>query len=54
MLGIGGDFEQGLGAGVEQQIEEWPGRSQAQRVQLVGQGEDDVECMVRRCFASEI
>ena len=23
-LGIGGDFEQGLGAGIEQQIEQWP------------------------------
>ena len=40
---ISSDFEQGLGAGVEQQIEKWPGRSQRQRVQFVRQGEDDVE-----------
>jgi len=23
-FGIGGDFEQGLGAGIEQQFEQWP------------------------------
>jgi phage-related protein len=42
-FGIGGDFEQGLGAGLEQQIEHWPSRSQCQRVQFVGEGEDDVK-----------
>ena len=41
--GIGGDFEQGLGTGIEQQIKHWPARSQCQRVQFVGQGEDDME-----------
>jgi len=41
--GIGRHFEQGLGTGLEQQVEEWPGRSEGQRVQFVGQGEDDVE-----------
>ena len=40
---IGSHFEQGLGAGLEQQVEKWPGRSQRQRVQFVGQGEDNVE-----------
>lgn len=42
-LGIGGHLEQSLGAGLEQQIEESLGRSERQRVQFVGQGEDDVE-----------
>ena len=42
-LGIGGDFEQGLGAGLEQQIEHWPSRRQCQGVQFVGEGEDDVK-----------
>ena len=42
-LGSASDFEQGLGTGVEEQVEEWPGRSQCQRVQFVGHGEDDVE-----------
>ena len=40
---IGGHLEQGLGAGLEQQIEEAPRSSERQRVQFVGQGEDDVE-----------
>ena len=30
--GIGGHLEQGLGAGLEEQIEERPGRSERQRV----------------------
>ena len=42
-LGVGGHFQQGLGTGLEQQVEQWPGRRQCQRVQFVGQGEDDVE-----------
>ena len=42
-FGIGGDFEQGLGTGLEEQIEQWPARSQCQRVQFVGEGEDDME-----------
>ena len=41
--GIGGHFEQGLGAGVEQQVEQWPGCSERQRVQFVGHGEDEME-----------
>ncbi len=40
---ISGDFEQGLRTGVEEQIEEWLGRSQGQRVQFVRHGEHDVE-----------
>lgn len=40
---ISSDFEQGLGTGVEEQIEKWPGRSQGQRVQFVRHGEHDVE-----------
>jgi hypothetical protein len=42
-FGIGGHFEQGLGTGREQQVEEWFGRSQCQRVQFVGKGEYDME-----------
>jgi hypothetical protein len=42
-LGISGHFEQGLGAGLEQQIEHWPSRCQCQRVQFMGQSEDDME-----------
>lgn len=42
-LGIGSDFEQGLGDGLEQQVKQWPSRSQCQRVQFVWQGEDEVE-----------
>ena len=40
---ISSDFEQGLGTGVEEQIEKWPRRSQCQRVQFVRHGEHDVE-----------
>ena len=40
---ISSHFEQGLGTGVEEQIEKWPGRSQCQRVQFVRHGEHDVE-----------
>jgi len=43
MIGIAGHLEQGLGAGIEEQIEERLGRSHPQRVQLVGQREDDME-----------
>ena len=43
MIGIAGDLEQGLGAGIEEQIEERVGRSQPQGVEFVRQGEDDVE-----------
>ena len=43
MFGITGDFDQRLGAGIEKQIEELPGRRQSQRVQFVRQGEDDME-----------
>ena len=41
-FGIGGHLEQGPGAGLEQQVEV-PGSSERQRVQFVGQGEDDME-----------
>jgi hypothetical protein len=41
--GVGRHFEQGLGAGLEQPIEESFGRSERQQVQLVGHGEDDME-----------
>ena len=40
---ISSDFEQGLGTGVEEQIEKWSRRSQCQRVQFVRHGEHDVE-----------
>jgi hypothetical protein len=40
---IGSHFEQGLGTGLEQQVEKGPGRSPSQGVQFVGQGEDDME-----------
>src|SRR5664279_2512328 len=36
-------LEQGLGAGLEQQIEQSPAGSQAQRVQFVGHSEDNVK-----------
>ena len=42
-FGISGHLEQGLGTGLEQQVEERLGGSESQGVQLVGQGEDDVE-----------
>lgn len=42
-VGIGGHLQQGLGSGLEQQVEEWPGCGESQGVQFVGQGEDDVE-----------
>ena len=42
-FGIGGHFEQGLRAGLEEQVEQWPARGQSQRVQFVGQSEDDME-----------
>ena len=41
--GIGGHFEQGLGTGFKQQIEQWPGSRKRERVQFVGQGKHDVE-----------
>ncbi len=40
---IGGHFEQGLRAGVEEQVKKWSRRSQSQRVQFVRHGEHDVE-----------
>src|SRR5450631_1536973 len=42
-FGIGSDFEQCLGTGIEQQIEKRSARSQCQGVQFVGQGEDNME-----------
>ena len=42
-LGIASDFKQGLRDGFEEQIENRPARCQCQRVQLMGQSEDDVK-----------
>jgi hypothetical protein len=42
-FGIGGHFKQSLGAGLEEQIENRLGRSERQRVEFVGQGEDDMK-----------
>src|ERR1017187_1493274 len=42
-FGVGGHLEQGLGTGLEQQVEERSGCGESQRVQIVGNGEDDVE-----------
>jgi hypothetical protein len=41
--GVGGNFEQGLSGGAEEQIVEQPRVPLAERVQLVGQGKDNVE-----------
>jgi hypothetical protein len=43
VLGVGRNFKHGLRAGAEEQIVEQPWIALAERVQLVGQGEDDVE-----------
>jgi hypothetical protein len=43
MPGVGGNFEHGLSAGAEEQIVEQPWVTLTQRVQLMGQGKDDVE-----------
>ena len=43
VLGVGRNFEHGLSAGAEEQIVEQPWIALAERVQLVGQGKDDVE-----------
>ena len=40
---VGGNFEHGLSAGAEEQIVEQPWITLTQRVQLMGQGKDDVE-----------
>ena len=50
-FGIGSNFDQGLGAGLEQQIEESPWRGERQRVQFVGHGKDDVEVVGREQVA---
>src|SRR5208282_1176916 len=42
-LGIGGHLEQSLRAGLEQQVEERLGCGESQRVQIVGNSEDDVK-----------
>ena len=42
-LRIGGNFDQSLGCGLEQQIEEASGSGERQRIQLVGHGEHDME-----------
>jgi hypothetical protein len=40
---VGGHLEQRLGTGFKQQVEEISGSSESQRVQLVGNGEHDME-----------
>jgi hypothetical protein len=42
-LRICGNFDQSLGAGLEQQIEESPGSRERQRVQFMRHGKDDME-----------
>ena len=42
-FGIGRHFEHGVGAGAKEQVIQNPGVAQTQRVQLVRQGEYDVE-----------
>jgi hypothetical protein len=41
--GVGGNFEHGLSGGAEEKIVEQPRVPLTERVQLVGQGKDDVE-----------
>jgi hypothetical protein len=43
VLRVGRNFEHGLSAGAEEQIVEQPWIALTERVQLVGQGKDDVE-----------
>ena len=43
VLGVGRNFEHGLSAGAEKQIVEQLWIALTERVQLVGQGKDDVE-----------
>jgi hypothetical protein len=43
VLGVGRNFEHGLSTGAEEQIVEQPRIALTERVQLVGQGKDDVE-----------
>jgi hypothetical protein len=43
MLRIGGNLKHGLSASAEEQIVEQPWMALTERVQLVGQGKDDVE-----------
>ncbi len=43
VFGVGRNFEHGLSAGAEEQIVEQPWIAPTERVQLVGQGKDDVE-----------
>ena len=43
VLGVGRNFEHGLRAGAEEQIVEQAWMALTERVQLVGQGKDDVE-----------
>ena len=43
VLGVGRNFEHSLSAGAEEQIVEQPWIALTERVQLVGQGKDDVE-----------
>ena len=43
VLGVGGNLKHGLSGGAEEQIVEQPWIALTERVQLVGQGKDDVE-----------
>ena len=43
VLGVGRNFEHGLSAGAEEQIVEQPWIALTERIQLMGQGKDDVE-----------
>jgi hypothetical protein len=43
VLGVGRNFKHGLSTGAEKQIVEQPWIALTERVQLVGQGKDDVE-----------
>jgi hypothetical protein len=43
VLGVGGNLKHGLSGGAEEQIIEQPWIALTERVQLVGQGKDDVE-----------
>jgi hypothetical protein len=52
--GIARQFEHRLGAGAVEQIVELSLVLEDKSGKLVRQSKDDVECMVRRCFASEI
>ena len=51
---VGAGFEHGSSAGFKQEMKESPLVLPDERYQIMWNAEHDVECMVRRCFASEI